>query len=645
MVREARSPLDLGIFLGTALAPTYQWIVFQGEYLGEPCLAYEFAPNPFRMTTLKAAKAQAATPNALPADDPHDRYARYLAATELLPSVRAVATAMDTAPSQLSRVLGGGMSQKTGSFWLAFEFPLSGAAIPAGVMDVDQVCKLGASLGRAMHALHAQKLLHLDINPSTILLVDETVRLTGFGIDLRALVRPGTEQQALARHGVAPPELFDRSGVSPVGPWTDIYLASSTLYELLTGEQPPDFRQRLDKADHGLADIARALEAAAQGKAAPAMIQAIASGLAPAVGNRPADALEWAQSFWDDNASGAELEQGGRLELDPPKAAPETEAAEQSTPSSAALAVTMFGLGCVPGAGAAWAGFAMLDDWASRTASIFAMGACVALWISVLRSEVSKSLAAGFSAACFGGSVGLIATSHLIGTGPDGPIDWLISATALASIPLALQRKLAPVLCLAAISGALWASLFYPDGAQRRMAAATAKPQVPRVEKADVRPGGTRPPASGPDNFVSFATGAAIDVTPMLGSFRIDSDPDCEEPLRIAAVRRDKRIANLSMQRPGGAIWTLDWADVVSVRPIDAERRAKLSSAQSVSAEVEVQSVRRADGTIPDSEGLIGRKFRLAYAASSKTLTVELKFGPDRDDVERETFIKCQTIS
>jgi serine/threonine protein kinase len=95
-------------------------------------------------------------------------------------------------------------------------------------------------IGAALTMVHGQGLVHRDIRPANIFLrirgnaVDAV--LTNFELALEcdtALTR--TRKQELT-DGYSPIELYSRG--QAIGPYTDVYSLSATLYELLTGETP-----------------------------------------------------------------------------------------------------------------------------------------------------------------------------------------------------------------------------------------------------------------------------------------------------------------------------------------------------------------------------------------------------------------------
>src|SRR5579859_5485234 len=110
-----------------------------------------------------------------------------------------------------------------------------GATTPEAALVVLQ----GSLLGLA--AAHARGVVHRDYKPENVLVNGQGAsKLTDFGIAARAGDRPVPAGTLL----YAPPEQFSGTPASPAG---DVYAATATFYECLTGHPPftGDSGQRL----------------------------------------------------------------------------------------------------------------------------------------------------------------------------------------------------------------------------------------------------------------------------------------------------------------------------------------------------------------------------------------------------------------
>jgi nucleotide-binding universal stress UspA family protein len=106
-------------------------------------------------------------------------------------------------------------------------------------LPADEVARLGAALATALHALHAQECVHLDVKPSNVIFrPDGTAVLVDFGLAHHAHYPDLIAEERRGPIGSAPyvsPEAV--RGVRS-DPRSDVFSLGAVLYELVTGRLP-----------------------------------------------------------------------------------------------------------------------------------------------------------------------------------------------------------------------------------------------------------------------------------------------------------------------------------------------------------------------------------------------------------------------
>ena len=108
------------------------------------------------------------------------------------------------------------------------------------VLEAKQLFSMMRSTVDALEAVHAQGILHRDITPKNLMVLEDgSVKLIDFG-SARKIDREGTS--IIVTEHYAPVEQYDNSREQ--GAWTDIYSLCATMYEVLTGVVPQESLSR-----------------------------------------------------------------------------------------------------------------------------------------------------------------------------------------------------------------------------------------------------------------------------------------------------------------------------------------------------------------------------------------------------------------
>ena len=116
--------------------------------------------------------------------------------------------------------------------------------LTGGTLPIEMVMTMAESMCDVLEDIHAIGMIHRDISPDNIFICqDFSYKLIDFGSSKLSATDTELSSTILLKHGYAPFEQYSKSGL--VGPWTDIYSLSATMYKLLTGVLPPEAIDRI----------------------------------------------------------------------------------------------------------------------------------------------------------------------------------------------------------------------------------------------------------------------------------------------------------------------------------------------------------------------------------------------------------------
>lgn len=142
--------------------------------------------------------------------------------------------------------------EANGTSYIVMEF-LEGMSLKEylathGKLTVDQATMVILQIASAMEAVHKTGILHRDIAPDNIYVLnpDEPdnlqVKLLDFGAARYATTKHSKSLSVIIKPGYAPEEQYRSRGDQ--GTWTDVYALAATLYKMLTGVTPEDAMER-----------------------------------------------------------------------------------------------------------------------------------------------------------------------------------------------------------------------------------------------------------------------------------------------------------------------------------------------------------------------------------------------------------------
>ena len=165
-----------------------------------------------------------------------------------------------------------------------------------GRMSWGQITNPLCMILRALYALHGRNLIHRDISPDNIFMLnDGRVKLIDFGSARN--YSDSKYMTTILKARFAPYEQFEANGKQ--GPWTDIYSLSVTVYYALSGILPPRATDRYIawRMQSGAPDMVKPIRELCS-DIPPNAAQALHKGMAPAASQRYPSIREFAEALF-----------------------------------------------------------------------------------------------------------------------------------------------------------------------------------------------------------------------------------------------------------------------------------------------------------------------------------------------------------
>ena len=115
-----------------------------------------------------------------------------------------------------------------------------------GALSFDEALELVTPAIKALERVHAKGIIHGDISPSNIMRLNSgEVKILDFGTARNQGSAENYNSSMMLKPGYAPEEQFRQQG--ELGPWTDVYAISATIYKLITNVTPENSTDRFYK--------------------------------------------------------------------------------------------------------------------------------------------------------------------------------------------------------------------------------------------------------------------------------------------------------------------------------------------------------------------------------------------------------------
>lgn len=112
-----------------------------------------------------------------------------------------------------------------------------------GTLPIHTTLNLLMPVMESLSQVHRQGLIHRDISPDNIMLVEDGVKLLDFGAARNMSSIENKSLSIMLKPGYAPEEQYRSKGVQ--GAWTDVYALCATIYKCITGITPDDATERV----------------------------------------------------------------------------------------------------------------------------------------------------------------------------------------------------------------------------------------------------------------------------------------------------------------------------------------------------------------------------------------------------------------